>query len=76
MKQGEFTHARLTSKGKRRLARSRHLLLAWLKANFGTHLSEDQLLALGGALERVLAGHGRWEGQTEYLRVHRQEGAR
>ncbi len=73
---GRVTHARLTGKGKRRLAKSRQLLRAWVKANFGAHLSDDQLLALGGALERVLAGHGRWEGQMAHLRGHPQEKTR
>lgn len=61
------THARLTGKGTRRLARSRELLLAWVEANFSAHLSHDQVLALGGALESVLTGHGRWEGQVAHL---------
>lgn len=70
---GRVTHARLTRKGERRLAKSRELLPAWVEANFGAHLSDDQVLKLGGALEAVLTGHARWEGQLAQLRGYRPE---
>jgi DNA-binding MarR family transcriptional regulator len=65
---GRVVYSRLTSKGKRRLAKSRKLLRAWVRANVGAHLADDQVLALGGALQRVLEGHGRWAGQMEHVR--------
>ncbi len=71
---GRVTKARLTSKGRRRLSKSRELLAAWVKANFGGHLSDEQVLALGGALQRVLVGHGRWAGQMAHLRGRLPEG--
>lgn len=68
------TSAKLTAKGKRRLSRSRELLVAWVRANFRDHLSEAEVLGLGGALKSLLSGHGRWEGQIAHLRGDRSSG--
>lgn len=59
--------ARLTPKGKKTLDQSRKLLVAWVETNLGDHLSPMQLLALRDALETLLRGHDRWEGQLAHL---------
>ncbi len=60
--------ARLTTSGKKVLARSRKLLVAWVETNLRDHLSDKQLLAMRDALETLLKGHDRWDGQMAHLR--------
>lgn len=60
--------ARLTPAGRKTLAQSRRLLVAWVRANLSNHLTEKQLNSLRDALETVLEGHNRWEGQMAHLR--------
>ncbi len=59
--------AKLTGKGKQAFDDSRKLLVPWVEANIRDHLSEQQLLALGDALQSLLRGHQRWEGQMAHL---------
>jgi hypothetical protein len=64
---GRVIMARLTTTGKETLARSRALLVPWVEKNLRRHLDDKQLLALKDALEALLSGHGRWEGQMAHL---------
>lgn len=59
--------ARLTRSGAQVLGRSRSLIVRWVEQNLRNHLSDMQLLALRDALETLLKGHGRWEGQMQHL---------
>ncbi len=61
-------HARLTKAGRNTLDRSRKLLVPWVRENLGDHLTAGQLRSLGKALETVLKGHDRWEGQMAHLK--------
>ena len=61
-------NARLTPNGKEAFRRSRKLLGPWVKSNLAAHLSDKQLRALLDALQCVLEGHDRWEGQMAHLR--------
>ena len=61
-------NARLTPTGKRTVAKSRQLLLAWAKTNFADHLTEAELNALQAALQKLIEGHGRWQDQLAHLR--------
>ena len=61
-------YASLTAAGRRTLNRSKKLLVAWVEANVADHLDDKQLKAFGEALEAVLRGHDRWEGQMAHLR--------
>lgn len=61
-------NARLTALGKETLQRSRQLLVDWVRSNLRDHLSDEQLLALRDALEAVLRGHDRWDGQIAHLK--------
>ena len=60
--------ARLAASGKKVVTRSRTLIVRWVEANLREHLSDMQLLALRDALETLLKGHGRLEGQMAHLR--------
>jgi len=64
-------NARLTAAGKKTLERSRKLLVAWVKTNFSDHLNVKQLHAMRDALESVLKGHDRWDGQLAHLKGER-----
>jgi len=61
-------NAQLTAAGKKTFQRSLKLLGTWVKANLADHLSEKQLHALRDALESVLQGHDRWDGQMAHLK--------
>ncbi len=61
-------NARLTASGKNTLERSWKLLAAWVKSNFSDHLDEKQIHSMRDALESILRGHDRWEGQLAHLR--------
>jgi len=60
----------LTTSGKNVLQRFRKLLLPWAKENLAVPLSSEELAAPGGALESLLKGHGRWDGQMKHSNNH------
>ena len=66
-KDRRVVNAVLTPVGKKTLGQSRKLLVAWVEANLKDQLSENQLYALRDALEALLRGHGRWDGQMAHL---------
>ena len=66
-------YTRLTVSGKRRLDTSRKLLLGWVEANVGAHLSQAERMALQGALMKLLAGHERWDGQMAHLGLRQDQ---
>lgn len=59
--------AKLTPLGRRLLDRSRRLLRRWVSENFAAHLSEADVRHLSSALQHLLQGLGRWEGQLAHL---------
>ena len=59
--------ARLTKRGAKALERSFQLLGPWVEENLRQHLDDNQLLAMKDALQALLSGHDRWEGQAEHL---------
>lgn len=61
------THVQLTGRGHKVLSKSSAIVAPFVRAEFADALDADELNALGKALARVLASHGRWEGQVEYL---------
>ena len=61
-------NARLTASGEETLQRSRQLLVNWVQSNLRDHLGDEQLLALRDALEALLRGHDRWDGQMAHLK--------
>lgn len=62
------TSAQLTKSGLKTLRHSRAMLEAWVEANLRALLSDDQVVQLRDALQALLEGHGRWEGQMRYLK--------
>lgn len=60
--------ARLTTRGRSVMQRSRRILEAWVEENFRAHLSDRQVISLRDGLRTLLEGQGRWEGQMKHLR--------
>ena len=58
----------LTEQGRRVVRRSWKLLEPWVARNFRAHLSDKEVIELGGALKSLLEGRGVWEGLVEHLR--------
>jgi len=64
---GRVTHVQLTGSGRDVLSKSSSVVAPFVKSEFADALDARELDALGKALARILASHGRWEGQMEYL---------
>ena len=62
------THVELTGRGQKVLSKSSTIVAPFVRSEFADALNADELDALGKALSRVLVSHGRWEGQTDYLK--------
>ena len=59
--------AKLTRKGINTLKKSRLLLKSWIEENFAAHLNAKDVKDLGRALQHLLEGLGRWDGQMAHL---------
>lgn len=64
---GRVTHIELTEAGRDILTESSAIVAPFVRSEFADALNASEMEALGKALSRVLASHGRWDGQLEYL---------
>ena len=58
----------LTRKGVKVVRRSWELIEPWVEKNFRAHLTDEQVLELGGSLRSLLEGRDVWQGMVRHLR--------